>query len=72
MDDDEPIVERGSTEQLRFFDDEEEDEHKEISLKPKEDITINVTDCRKEKGDWLYDIEVGVANLTAIPVHCVL
>ena len=72
MDDDEPTFEGESTEQLRFFDDEEEDEHKEISLEPKQDVTINVTDCRKEKGDWLYDIEVGVASLTAISVHCVL
>ena len=72
MDDDEPIARRESNEQLQFFDDEEEDEHKEISLKLREDMTINVTNCRKEKGDWLYDIEVGVASLTAIPVRYIL
>ena len=47
------------------FDDElldEDQEHKEIPLKQKDDIKITVADCRKEGNDWKYDIEVGVAQ----------
>ena len=44
--------------------DEDEEEEGELSRwssgRPRDEIIIKVTDCRKEINDWVYEIEVRV------------
>ena len=55
---------QGRHSKLEFFDEmeEEEDDGKKRNQELSLDIRVHVHSCRKQAGDWIYDIKVGVAH----------
>ena len=64
MEEDEP-TENSSDSKLLFFDEMDEEENgstKHFIQNPSNNIRVSVCSCRREGKDWVYDIEVGVAQ----------